>query len=248
MKKMKISKEIKKTKNLSLQTYFLSSYLISNRISPYISSLYIKWNVKPNTITLHMILSGILGAFFFSIDNVFSKVLGAVLIHLWFILDCSDGEVARYTKKFSKYGTELDYVAHLINHPLFGFSIFASLVQLEKYDFYYLLVLFLLSNLMDYLGRNISTLNIVIKMKENQPNTHGQIGNPKKWTIKKVILFITDIFTIYPNFILFGVLIYFVDYFLSSDLLFWYLNLNVILTTLFHSLMLIKLIKKFYTS
>lgn len=242
---MKIVQEIKRTKNLSLKTYFLSSFLISNRISPYISSIYIKKKVLPNTVTLHMIYSGIIGAAFFSIPNIYLKVVGALFIHLWFILDCSDGEVARYTKSFSKFGKELDYMAHLINHPLFGFSLFMSLMQFERYNIYYLALLILLSNFMDYLNRNILTLNIVLQVKEPEGGIESKY---EKWTLKKKILFLTNIFTIYPNLILFGVIIYFIDYFLGSNTLYLYLVINVFLTSIFDIRAMIKYTKKFYAS
>lgn len=245
---MKVVQEIKKTKNLSLQTYFLSSYLISNRISPYLSGFYIKRKTLPNTITIHMILSGIIGGILFSMPNIYLKILGAIFIHLWFILDCSDGEVARYTKRFSKYGTELDFLAHLVNHPLFGFSLFMSLMQLDRYNVYVLTVLVLLSNLGDYLNRNLVTLGVVVRLKEGEPNKHGAIGNSKKWTLKKVIGIIMDVFIIYPNLILLGVLIYFVDYFINTDILYWYIVINVILTFLLSIRQLLQYIKKFHLS
>ncbi|WBW98667.1 CDP-alcohol phosphatidyltransferase family protein [Oceanirhabdus sp. W0125-5] len=247
MKSLTVVEEIKKSKNLSLKTYFLSSYLISNRISPYISSIYISKKVLPNRITLHMIYSGIIGAIFFSLPNIYLKLIGAVFIHLWFILDCSDGEVARYTKTFSRYGKELDYMAHLIDHPLFGFSILMSLTQLGRYNTFYLVILVMLSNLVDYLNRNLYMLYNIIDLKEKERFKNSNT-NFEKWTIKKKILFITNIFTIYPNFVLFGVIIYFVDYFANTNILLVYLILNVTLTFLFGSRSLIKITKKFYFS
>lgn len=242
---MKIANEIKKTKNLSLKTYFLSSFLISNRISPYISSIYIKRKVLPNTITIHMILSGVIGAVFFSMPNIYIKILGALFIHLWFILDCSDGEVARYTKTFSKFGKELDYMAHLIDHPLFGFALLMSLMQLNRYNITYLIMIILMSNLADYFNRNICALNVIIELKEP---LEGNGNNFEKWTLKKRILFITNIFTIYPNFILFGVIIYFIDFIIGSDILYIYLIANVVLTIIFAIREMIRYTKKFYIS
>lgn len=244
---MKIAQEIKATKNLSLKTHFLSSFLISNRISPYISAIYIKHGIIPNIITIHMIFSGILGAILFSLPSIWSKILGALLIHLWFVLDCSDGEVARYTKTYSVYGRELDYTAHLINHPLFGMSLFFSLFQMGRYDFYPLLLIIAASNFFDYLNRNIIALNAIIFEKQKITN-RGYMPIEEKWNLKKIILFITNIFTIYPNFILFGVIIYFIDILLQTNFLFNYLILNVLLTALLSIRELYKFTKRFYKS
>lgn len=244
---MKIAEEIKATKNLSIKTYFLSSYLISNRISPYISEIYIKLNISPNTITIHMILSGFLGAIYFAIPNIFIKIIGALFIHLWFILDCSDGEVARYTKKYSKYGKELDYMAHLINHPLFGIALFFSLYQLKRYDFYTLIFIVIASNFIDYFTRNLVSLNEIINLKSKIDNK-GFMPGPGKWTLKKVILFIINIFAMYPNLVLFGVIIYFFDYFIGTDILFNYLVLNIIFSGMLSIYSVYKLTKMFYKS
>lgn len=241
---MNIVKQIQKNNKPALKEFFLASFLISQRVSPYVSSFYIKKGTKPNTITLYMIYSGILGAVLFAVPNIYIKVVGALFIHLWFILDCSDGEVARYTKQFSKYGKELDYMAHLINHPLFGLSLFLSLAQLNKYSFYMLVLLVFLSNLFDYLTRNLYTLDIVINLKtKSDPNL---LAAPKGWTVKEMMLFVASIFMVYPNFILFGVLFFFVDYLAGTDILYVYLILNIIVTFIFNVKGIIKLVKKFH--
>ena len=228
---MDIAKKIKQENKPSLKELFLCSYIISQRISPYVSSFYIKRNIIPNKITLHMIYSGIIGAILFSLPNMYAKILGAIFIHLWFILDCSDGEVARYTKVFSLYGKELDYMAHLINHPLFGISIFISMSQLNRYNLYFLFIIVLCSNFMDCIVRNLLTLNIVYNLKREKSNLKER--NELKWDKRRVILFLTSIFTLYPNLILFGVLIYFIDYYLGTNILYIYLVFNVLLTFMF---------------
>lgn len=242
---MNIVNEIKQKNKPRLIDMFLCSYLISQRISPYLSSMYIKKNIVPNKITIHMILSGIIGAILFSIPNTFVKIIGAIFIQLWFVLDCSDGEVARYTKTFSKFGKELDYMAHLINHPLFGLSIFISLYQLNRYNVFILISLVVLSNLIDYGIRNITTLNVMDEFKLENKNENNADDKPV-WNIKTIVLFITSIFTLYPNFALFGVLIYFVDLYVGSNILYFYLIMNVIVTGLFLIKYYIKKTKYYY--
>ena len=88
-------------------------------LSPLVTNVCLRLKLIPNVVTLCMIGSGALGAVFFALPFLWAKILGTVLIHLWYVLDCSDGEVARITKRFSKFGTEIDYTAHVVNHPLF---------------------------------------------------------------------------------------------------------------------------------
>lgn len=243
---MNIVKEIKKENKPSLKDMFLSSYLISQRVSPYVSSIYIKKKVVPNTITFHMILSGIVGAILFSNTNIKVKIVGAIFIHLWFILDCSDGEVARYTRTFSKYGKELDFMAHLINHPLFGISILISLLQLNRYNPFNLFILVFLSNFIDYGIRNILTLNILDELKEK--NNDIDKNSKNIWNLKKFILFFTSIFTLYPNLILFGVIIYFIDFYIGSNILYFYLIMNILVTSVFFIKYIIDKTKYYYYS
>ncbi len=136
-------------------------------------------------------------------------------------------------------------MAHLIDHPLFGFALLMSLMQLNRYNITYLVMIILMSNLADYFNRNICALNVIIELKEPLEVNEN---NFEKWTLKKRILFITNIFTIYPNFILFGVIIYFIDFIIGSDILYIYLITNVVLTSIFAIREMIRYTKKFYIS
>ncbi|MEN9594219.1 MAG: hypothetical protein RLY23_702, partial [Actinomycetota bacterium] len=63
-------------------------------------------------LTLALMLSflvGVLAAIEFSRSNYIS---GALLLQFSLILDCVDGEVARYTKQFSRFGAWLDATHH----------------------------------------------------------------------------------------------------------------------------------------
>lgn len=81
--------KLKQTNKITIKSDFLIGFLISKRISPYFSAFYIKKKVAPNTITIHMIISGIIGAIFFSFSNIYFKLIGVIFMQLWFILDCS---------------------------------------------------------------------------------------------------------------------------------------------------------------
>lgn len=240
--------DIKANKNSTLRNDFLSSYLISSRLSPYLSGYYISRKVVPNKITLHMIISGVIGGILFAMPNIFFKLLGALVIHLWFVLDCSDGEVARYTKTFSKFGKEMDYIAHLIDHPFFGLALFLSLNQLGRYNPYYLAGTIILSNFLDYLYRNVISLYDVIDLKEAEKKTQSGTAVDEKWNLKSIIGFLVSIFIIYPNLILFGVIIYFIDLFAGSSLLYGFIVISNGLTLIYLLKMLKDLTVKFYRS
>lgn len=66
-----------------------------------------KW-LTPNRITLFSFLTAILAALFIIIGGTFSFVIAAILIHVSHILDCMDGQMARYRKITSLSGEFFD--------------------------------------------------------------------------------------------------------------------------------------------
>lgn len=229
-------KKIKNDNLISIERDFFIDFIFSARISPYVSAYYVKKGTAPNTITIHMILSGILGGILFSLPNVYFKILGHIFMQLWFILDCSDGEVARETNNYSKFGKELDYTAHIINHPIFLLSFLISMLQLSQYNMTFLIFLFLFSLILEMYFRNLCTLNVI---KDLKMDNIKKIKKNKKF---KLIKFFLDIFIIYPNFILIGTFIYF----FNSNIIIYYIEISIVLMMIFlikNTLKWLKLIK-----
>ena len=101
-------------------------------ISPLFTGIFVKAGIAPNSVTVLMIAAGMIGAILFAGPQLWLKVYGLLFLHLWYVLDCSDGEVARITGTFSKFGKEMDYTAHLVNHPLFNLAFASSLAALDR--------------------------------------------------------------------------------------------------------------------
>lgn len=87
--------------------------------------------VKPNSITLLMLPSALLAAFLFFTGNIVCVIIGAFVIQLFQIFDYSDGKVARATNQKSKYGKELDFLMHVICHPIVFLS-FSGLLKMTN--------------------------------------------------------------------------------------------------------------------
>lgn len=233
-----IVKNIKKNNKMSLlERNFLIDYLISARNSPYFSAYYIKKGIIPNQITLYMIISGIIGGILFCFPNNLIKVIGMFFMQIWFVLDCSDGEVARETKNFSKYGKELDFLAHIINHPLFTFSLLISMVQTNKYPIIFLISIFSINCLLDLYHRNLIKLLLIKELKEEKDNSTIKMSK-----IKKIINIFLQTFIIYPNFILFSSIFYFVN----DKFIVYYSILNILFTSITLLRTTIKYLKSIY--
>lgn len=71
--------------------------------------------VTPNGLTYMMILSGILAGAALLVPGLAGAVLAAVLIQLYLLLDCVDGEVARWRKQTSTTGVYLDRIGHYLS-------------------------------------------------------------------------------------------------------------------------------------
>jgi len=68
--------------------------------------------MTPNQMTFVSMIIAILGGIFFSFSNPLYWVIGCFLFILFSILDCADGELARYYKKSSPIGRYFDLWVH----------------------------------------------------------------------------------------------------------------------------------------
>ncbi|MDQ3741075.1 MAG: CDP-alcohol phosphatidyltransferase family protein [Actinomycetota bacterium] len=88
--------------------------LYVRRFSPYLTRLFIKTPITPNGVTWLFILSGVAAAAVLAIDSVWAAVGAVLLIQLQILLDCSDGELARWRGQSSPVGIYLDRFGHWV--------------------------------------------------------------------------------------------------------------------------------------
>lgn len=99
-----------------------------------LSVWFAKKGVKPNNITLLMLPSAIIAASLFFCGNIITTCVGALVIQLFQIFDYSDGKVARATNQKSKYGKELDFLMHVVCHPIVFLSFSGLLFMTSTLD------------------------------------------------------------------------------------------------------------------
>ena len=211
-------------------------------LSPFLTKIFVKKNIIPNDVTLLMIVSGLIGGSLFFINNIYIKIIGIIFIHLWYILDCSDGEVARITKKFSKFGKELDYIAHTVNHPVFFLSYAITLFPNSFLNPIYVLMSFFILCILDMINRQVLSINIIYELKIlNTENSHIEPEYNKLQLIKsQLLMFIGAL----PNFALTFPVVYIIDSLMETDISTAYLLFEVILLFIFTLNNVIKLILK----
>jgi phosphatidylglycerophosphate synthase len=79
---------------------------VSLRIDRYL----VNTRITPNQLTYLMTVCGVLAAPALLVPGITGAVLGVVAVQLYLLLDCVDGEVARWKKQYSLGGVYLDRV------------------------------------------------------------------------------------------------------------------------------------------
>jgi len=88
---------------------FFSVFFL-RRVSKLLTWVAVKIGATPNQVTIASFAIGLYAAFLFAQGDTWSLILGAILLQISIIVDCVDGELARYTRKFSELGAWLDAI------------------------------------------------------------------------------------------------------------------------------------------
>jgi hypothetical protein len=88
---------------------FFSIFFL-RRVSKLLTWAAVKVGATPNQVTIASFAIGLYAAFLFAQGDTWSLIGGAILLQVSIIVDCVDGEIARYTRKFSELGAWLDAI------------------------------------------------------------------------------------------------------------------------------------------
>ena len=84
-------------------------------LSPYLSAFFIRLGVPPNPITYLMMAFGVLAGVVVAFGGLWAAIAAFLMVQIYLLLDCSDGEVARYTGRTSVAGIYLDRIGHYLS-------------------------------------------------------------------------------------------------------------------------------------
>ena len=99
------------------------SVFFLRKISKLFTWLAVRLKMTPNQVTLISFGIGLLSSYEFSKGSFWAIFAGAVLLQLSIIIDCVDGELARYTRQFSQLGAWLDAITDRIKEYLVFFAL-----------------------------------------------------------------------------------------------------------------------------
>jgi phosphatidylglycerophosphate synthase len=89
---------------------FLATHLV-NSYTPWIVRFFARHGVSPNAVTWLSVVIALAAAAGFATGTKAGLVAGAVGFYVSFIFDCCDGQLARFTGRYSRYGGWLDMMA-----------------------------------------------------------------------------------------------------------------------------------------
>jgi phosphatidylglycerophosphate synthase len=92
--------------------------LYVRRYSPYLTRRLLRTRLTPNQVTGAMIVVGAVAAAVLTLPGVVPAVGVVLLIQLQILLDCSDGELARWREQYSPVGIYLDRFGHYLTETL----------------------------------------------------------------------------------------------------------------------------------
>lgn len=232
-------KEIRQYRNFKrLMKSAFPTLLLCAWISPYVSSFAVKKKITPNQLTLLMFPSSILASALLLFNPWYIKIIGALFVHFWYTLDLSDGQVARYTKNYSKYGQELDCLAHHFCHSFLIVAFCVNLYQIRNYDVRLILLVCSGMFFAEYSFRDICSIAILFNRKAQCNECVRDIDKKSKKNvfliIKLIIKFIVNLLHSLDNYVLLGSILMFVDIFFHTDVLL-YLSICFIIGSLLNN-------------
>jgi phosphatidylglycerophosphate synthase len=100
-----------------------SGRLYMRRFSPYVTRAILPTRVSANTVTAATLVLGLAAAAVLTLPGILAAAGALVLIQLQMLLDCSDGEIARWRRQYSTAGIYLDRMSHYVTETAFPIAL-----------------------------------------------------------------------------------------------------------------------------
>jgi phosphatidylglycerophosphate synthase len=97
--------------------------LYMRRVSPYVTRLILPTRVSADAVTGATLVAGLAAAALLTIPGVIPAAGALLLIQLQMLLDCSDGEIARWRRQYSTAGIYLDRMSHYVTETAFPIAL-----------------------------------------------------------------------------------------------------------------------------
>ena len=165
-------------------------------ISIWVTWIFVRTPLTANHVTIIQEIFGVIGAVLFACGRF---VLGSVFLQIGFIMDNSDGEVARWKNQQSERGKFLDLIEHMIVIPFYFFGLGLGLYLQHGY---------LVTLIMGFLAGLFS-----LKLEKFINNEDGDLDLARRGFFKSLFR--------YPDSMNVITILAIIDWILKSNLLFY---------------------------
>ncbi|MGD9129863.1 MAG: CDP-alcohol phosphatidyltransferase family protein [Candidatus Woesebacteria bacterium] len=101
-------------KNTAFTYELWYSRFLGRRFSIFLTWALLHTNVTPNAITLFCMIPAVAGLLIMAYPSIAAALIGFFIFHIYIVADSSDGEIARFRKQTSIFGTYLDSILHIV--------------------------------------------------------------------------------------------------------------------------------------
>jgi hypothetical protein len=138
-------KNLKKVVRKPVEPEPYAKYIV-RPLSIYFTWIFVRTPISANQVTILQEILGVIGIILLATKSLAWALIGMLLIQLGYILDCTDGEVARWKGQSSINGVFLDLIGHTLVIPGYmfalGFGVWMRTGQLEAVIFGFLSAIF----------------------------------------------------------------------------------------------------------
>jgi phosphatidylglycerophosphate synthase len=102
--------------------------LYMRKLSPWATRVFVRLGWSPNAVTVAFIACGVAAGVVVAFGGLATAIAATVLVQAGLLFDCSDGELARWSKRTSVTGVYLDGIGHYLGETalLIGLGIRAQ--------------------------------------------------------------------------------------------------------------------------
>lgn len=159
--------------------------LFIRKISFLFTYIFINLGFSAWEASIFSIFIAIIGCVFLSINNYIFMIIGVVLINLWLIFDCVDGNIARVKKTSSSMGEFIDAISgYFISAFIYfsaGVSAYNTTILFSYYSIYFII-----------LGAIASISGILIRLIFQKYINSKEVKEDNKKTEKNIISYLKN--------------------------------------------------------
>ena len=144
------------------------------RMSRAVTPVAVRWGLAPNTITLVSLLTGAVAVATALTGSRWGYLATAVLMIISLVLDCVDGEVARWTHRYSTSGAWLDAVGDRVKEYSIWFAVAWAVGQQQFW-------MLILATLLLYTTKHFLDYGWSLRFPPWQPSAVAISAEPDPW-------------------------------------------------------------------